>query len=57
MGKKYKFNGIEIEHDGRILKQIVRLSDGLVGGYIEGEHNLSHYGSCFVYDKICFSEN
>lgn len=61
--KKYKFTGKEIiltskkyvnnrpiirEH---ILKQIIRLSDGLVGGYIESEENLSHSGTCFVYDN------
>lgn len=61
--KKYGFTGKEIivttkkyieyrkiikEHK---LKQIIRLSDGLVGGYIESEENLSHSGTSFVYDN------
>lgn len=49
--KKYEFTGETINHFGRTLKRIRRLSDGLLGGFIEGEHNLSHYGSCFVYDS------
>ena len=51
MSKKYEFTGKEINHFGRILKQIRRLSDGLVGGYIQSENNLSHNGDCFVYDN------
>ena len=49
--KKYKLlkkNFIEV--DGRKLYRVKRLSDGLIGGYIESEKNLSHEGSCFVYD-------
>ena len=48
--KKYEFTGETIEYKGRILKRIRRISDGLVGGWIEKEENLSHYGSCFIYD-------
>ena len=51
--KKYEFTGKTIIVDGRTLKQIKRLSDRLIGGYIESESNLSHYDSCFVYDNAC----
>lgn len=61
--KKYEFTGKEVKLTSRkyvanklvtrehILKQIIRLSDGLVGGYIESEENLSHSGTCFIYDN------
>lgn len=67
--KKYEFTGKEViltskkyinnrlvikEH---ILKQIIRLSDGLIGGYIESEENLSHSGTCFVYDNAMLCGN
>ena len=44
--KKYEFTG---EVNARGLKRIRRLSDGLIGGWIAGENNLSHYNNCFVY--------
>jgi len=47
--KKYKFTGETKEFNGIILKQIKRLSDGLIGGWIEKEENLSQEGKCFVY--------
>lgn len=47
---KYEFTGEVRGNLGRVLKRIRRLSDGLVGGWIEHEENLSHEGSCFVYD-------
>jgi hypothetical protein len=46
--KKYEFTGVTVNHFGRRLHQIKRLSDGLIGGYIESERNLSHDGDCFV---------
>ena len=52
MKRKYEFTGetkeIELEI---IVRRIVRISDGLIGGWIQGEHNLSHEGECFVYDE------
>ena len=51
MQKKYKFTGKTIQHLGIELKQIQRLSDGLVGGYIEKEENLRHLGECFVFEN------
>jgi len=49
--KKYEFTGETINHNGKILKRIKRLSDGLIGGWIEKESNLSHKGNCFVFDN------
>ena len=48
MKKKYEFTGKTKEHYGITLKQIRRISDGLVGGWIEKEDNLSHRGDCWV---------
>jgi uncharacterized protein with PIN domain len=47
--RKYEFTGHTIKRDNKVLKQIKRISDGLIGGYIESEANLSHEGDCFVY--------
>jgi len=49
--KKYEFTGETIKHDNRTLKRIRRLSDGLIGGFIESEHNLSHNGNAQVSDN------
>ena len=51
MSKKYEFTGETKNYKGRLLHRIRRISDGLVGGWIEKEENLSHEGSCFVYDE------
>ena len=45
---KYKLTENTIQHDGRTLYQIQRLSNGELGGYIESEKNLSQEGSCWV---------
>jgi hypothetical protein len=51
--KKYEFTD-KITHVGSVtLKQIKRISDGKVGGFIEKEENLSHMNTCFVYDEAC----
>lgn len=56
MEKKYKLlTDDTIQHDGRTLYRIQALRDfyiiraGALGGYIEKEANLSHYGDCWVY--------
>ena len=49
--KKYEFTGETLNHYGRTLHRIKRIEDGLVGGFIEKEDNLSHEGACFVYDN------
>ena len=51
MNKKYEFTGEAKEFRGRVLHRIRRIKDGLVGGWIEKEENLSHEGDCFVYDE------
>lgn len=51
MNKKYEFTGETKEFNGRKLQRIKRIEDGLVGGWIESERNLSHEGNCFVYDN------
>lgn len=51
----------KIEVSGHILYRIKALKDffgakaGDLGGYIEGESNLSHEGTCWVYDnaRVC----
>lgn len=49
--KKYDFTGKTIIKYGKQLKQIKRLEDGIVGGYIESERNLSHDGDAWVFDN------
>ena len=44
MSKKYEFTGKTKNYKGRLLHRIRRISDGLVGGWIEKEENLSHEG-------------
>ena len=46
--RKYEFTGKTQNYDGAILRQIRRISDGEVGGWIESEHNLSHQSDCWV---------
>ena len=51
---KYKFTGKTKEVDGVVLKEIQLLRcigiycEEYVGGWIESEENLSHFGECFV---------
>ena len=49
---KYEFTGAVNDYR---LKQIRRVSDGLVGGYLESERNLSQEGTCFVYGDAMVS--
>ena len=49
MKKKYKFTRKTKKYLGVTLKQIRRISDGKIGGWIEKESNLSHEGDCWVY--------
>lgn len=51
MKKKYEFTGEVMDYSGTKLRRIRRISDGLLGGWIEKEENLSHEDSCFVYDS------
>ena len=51
--KKYEFTGKE--RNG--LKQIVRISDGKIGGWIRSEKNLSHHGKCWISQNVKIYEN
>lgn len=55
--KKYEFTGKTIQFNGYILRQIIRVKDKLVGGWIESELNLSQDGKCFVYGDAKVYEN
>jgi hypothetical protein len=47
---KYEFTGEIRVESGVTLRRIRRIEDGLIGGWIEKESNLSQDGSCFVFD-------
>ena len=51
MGPKYEFTGETMKYNGHLLHQIRRLSDNLLGGWIESEENLSQEGDCWVDSK------
>lgn len=57
--KKYTFikDDYVILPDKIKLYRIQRISDGLIGGYIEKEENLSHEGECWVYDNAIVANN
>jgi len=57
MTKKYEFTGEARLFNGFPVKRIRRLADGLVGGWIIDEAQLSHEGSCFVYDDAILFGN
>ena len=46
--RKYEFTGKTLNYDCAILRQIRRISDGEIGGWVESQHNLSHEGDCWV---------
>lgn len=54
MLKKYKFVGEKKEVQNTMLQQIqytrsfAGIVAGQMGGFVEGEHNLSHEGNCFI---------
>lgn len=69
--KKYKLTEEIIVHKGKTLYRIQALrhiivshnqdfillvKQGDLGGYIQSEHNLSHKGSCWVYDNAKIHE-
>ena len=43
--------GDTVMQDGRTLFRVCRLSDGLLGGYVEREDNLAQTGACFLYNE------
>ena len=46
--QKYEFTEETKVKNGITLRRIRRISDGLIGGWIEKEENLSQDGDCFV---------
>lgn len=53
MNKKYEFTDETKTIDGHLLHRIRRLSDGVIGGWIESEDNLAHEDDCWVYGNAC----
>ena len=51
MGPKYEFTGEIKTVDGQKLYRIQRISDGVLGGWIANEQNLSQEGNCWVGDN------
>lgn len=52
--KKYEITDIEHETINGLFR-IRRLSDGLIGGFVSGYHNLSQDGECFIFDNAVIS--
>lgn len=54
--RKYELTDETINYDGRILHRIralknipnIHVNKGDLGGYVETENNLSHYGDCWI---------
>lgn len=57
MGPKYEFTDETLRVNNSFLHRIKRLSDGLLGGFIEKEENLSQDGNCWVGDEACVFED
>ena len=60
MPRKYKLTDETQEYGGRILyrieaiRRVGAIEPGKKGGWVEGEHNLNHFGDCWVADNaIC----
>ena len=55
--RKYELTDETIRYHGRTLHRIRALRDfgnverGDLGGYVESENNLSHFGTCWVYNQ------
>ena len=47
--RKYEFTGETKEFNGIFLRKIKRIRDGIIGGWIEKESNLSHFGNAWVH--------
>jgi hypothetical protein len=51
--QKYEFTGETKDIQNCTVRQIRRISDGEIGGWIESEKNLSHEGDCWIGDNAC----
>ena len=59
MSKKYELIASDVDGLYRVkaLKDFGNVKAGDVGGYVAGEHNLSHDGNCWVYDGARVFDN
>lgn len=59
MGKKYELIPSDREGLYRIkaLKDFGNVKKGDIGGYVEGEKNLSQLGDCWIYDNAVVRDN
>ena len=59
MDKKYELIPSDKEGLFRIkaLKDFNNVKKGDIGGYIQTENNLSHYGNCWIYDNAVICDN
>ena len=64
MNKKYKLTNETIQIGNKTLYRIQALRDipgyvnaGDFGGFVESEYNLSHEGTCWVFDDACVYDN
>ena len=59
MNKKYELIPSDIEGLFRVkaLKDFNNVKKGDIGGYIQSENNLSHYGNCWIYDNAVVRDN
>lgn len=62
--KKYELTDETIKIENKTLYRIRALKDipgyvkaGELGGFVQSEHNLSHYGGCWIYDNACVYDN
>ncbi len=55
MNRKYILTDETVKIDSATLYRIRRVSDGLFGGFVESEKNLSQEGACFIYDDTVVS--
>ena len=59
MNKKYELIPSDIEGLFRVkaLKDFNNVKKGDIGGYIQSQNNLSHYGNCWIYDNAVVRDN
>lgn len=61
--KKYELTNNNLKYGYNVVYRIIALRDfgnvkaGDLGGYVEGEHNLSHDGNCWIYDDAIITGN
>lgn len=62
MEKKYELTDETIQHESLILHRIRAVRDfdnvkaGALGGFVDDEKNLSHYGNCWIVEDAIVCE-